>query len=150
MKLRHLTISTLALILMTGCGDSGTGVEPDDLAGTWTATSMIFTQTASPNATVDLVAVDMASLTAVLGADSTYAWTFVFPPDAAEDEDEAGIYTVSGSTLTLSPTGTGSPEMWALARNGDTMTLTDADEMFEFDPLDGDEPATLVITLTRP
>ena len=132
MKLRHLTISTLALILITGLGDSGTGVEPDDLAGTWTATSMIFTQTASPNATVDLVAVDMASLTAVLGADSTYAWTFVFPPDAGEDEDEAGIYTVSGSTLTLSPTGTGSPEMWALARNGDTMTLTDADEMFEF------------------
>ena len=43
MKLKHLTTSALALILIAGCGDDdGVGVEPDDIAGTWTATSMLF------------------------------------------------------------------------------------------------------------
>ena len=38
MNLRHLTISTLPLILMTACGDA-TGVEPDDIAGAPTGTT---------------------------------------------------------------------------------------------------------------
>ena len=146
MKLRHLTISTLALILMTACGDA-TGVEPDDIAGTWTATSIIFTQTAAPNATVDIVAVDGAAVTLVLLADATYTFTFTSPLEPTENE--AGAYTVTGTNLNLSPTGTGSPETFTISRDGDTMTLTDPDEMFEFDSVVGDEPAALVITLTR-
>ena len=152
MKLRHLTTSALALILIAGCGDDSTGLEPDDLAGTWTATSMLFTSTADSTVTADLVVDDMAVLTLVLVGDATYTFTFVFPPDPTEDETEAGDYTVTGTNLNLSPTGTGSPETLAIARDGDTMTLTDANEMFDFDPQPpvNDEPATLVITLTRP
>ena len=146
---RHLIGSALALILMTACGDDGTGLETDDLAGTWTAASMIFTQTAAPMEPVDLVAQDMAVLTLVLTADSTYTFTFVFPPDTTANENETGTYAVVGDTLTLNPTGTGSPEEFEIARDDDTMTLTDSGEMFEFDPMVGDEDATLVITLTR-
>ena len=143
MKLRHLT-PALALILMTACGDDSTGVEPDDLAGTWTATAMVFTQTASPNQVVDVVPLG-AGLTLVLGADASYTVTFVFPPDP--DEVETGAYTVTGTNLNLSPTGTGSPETFTISRDGNTMTLTLADF---FDFTEGvEEAATMVITLTR-
>ena len=145
MKLRHLTISTLALVLMAGCGDDSTGLEADDLAGTWTATSLVFTQTAAPMASVDIVAQDMAVLTIVLTAASTYTLTFVFPPDPTENVNEAGTYTTTSTTITITPTGEAA-ETSAISRDGDTMTTTQ-DDGFDFGS--GGEPATLVTTLTR-
>ena len=147
MKLRHLTISTLALILMTGCGDDdGMGTDPDDIAGTWTATSMLFTEKAAPNLTVDLVVDEGAVLTLVLSEDETYAFSFVLDP---EDESEVGTYTTTSTSITITPvTPAGDAETFGLVRDEDVMTLTDTDEMFDFGT--GDEPATLVITLTRP
>ena len=143
MSKRHLISSALALVLISACGDA-TGVTTDDLAGTWTATSMVFTSTADPELSVDVIPLGVA-MTLVLGADETYSWAFVFPGEPGEDE--AGTYTVSGSTLTISETGTGSPEAFTIARDGDTMTLTLADV---FDFTEGiEEDATLVITLTR-
>ena len=144
MKLRHLTTSALALMLMAGCDDSGTGVEPDDIAGTWSATAIVFTQTAAPNESVDLVTAEQATVTLVLGADATYTFTFTSP---METETETGTYTVSGSTLTLNPTE-GEAETFTIVRNGDSMTLTGADT-FEFDEQAGEEAATLVVTVTR-
>ncbi len=144
MKLKHLTTSALALILMSACTDA-TGVEVDDLAGTWTATAMVFTSAADPTTFVDLVP-EGAALTLVLGAEGSYSFIYVSPWEPTEDE--AGVYEVSGTTLTLSVTGTGSPEAWEISRNGDTMTLTDSAEVFDF--VDGvEEDATLVITLVR-
>jgi hypothetical protein len=142
MKLRHLTISTMALILMTGCGDS-TGVEPDDLAGTWTATMMVFTSEADATESVDIVADEMATLEIVLDADETYASAFTFPDEA--DENETGTYSTTSTTLTITPTD-GTAETFGLARDDDTMTLT-RDDTYDFGS--GEEPATLVITLAR-
>ena len=146
MKLKHLTIPLMALTLMGACTDDGaTGVEVDDLAGTWTATAMVFTSAADPLTFVDLVP-EGAALTLVLGAEGSYSFIYVSPWEPTEDE--AGVYEVSGTTLTLSVTGTGSPEAWEISRNGDTMTLTDSAEVFDF--VDGvEEDATLVITLVR-
>ncbi len=144
MKKRHLISSAVALVLMTACGDA-TGVEPDDVAGTWTATSMVFTSTADPTLSVDIVPLG-ASLSFVLGAGGSYSFTFTTPLEP--DENEAGAYTVTGTNLNLSPTGTGSLETLTISRDGDTMTLTGSDT-FEFDVLVGEEPATMVITLTR-
>jgi len=132
---------------MAACTDAtgGTGVEPDDLAGTWTATSIVFTSVADPTLSVDEVA-DGATMSLTLSASGTYSWTFVFPGEPTENE--TGTYMVSGSTLTIDPTGTKGPETMTISRNGDTMTLTLADE-YDF-TLDVFVPATLVITLTRP
>ena len=121
-----------------------TGVEPDDLAGTWTATAIVFTQTAAPMASVDQVA-NGAAMTLTMTADGTYAWTFVFPGDPTENE--TGTYTVSGSTLTVTPTD-GPPEAMGILRNDDTLMLTLAD-IYDFDGDQVEEDATLVITLTR-
>ena len=56
MKHRNLINSTLALILMAGCTDAtgGTGVEPDDLAGIWTAESIVFTSAENSELTMDV------------------------------------------------------------------------------------------------
>jgi hypothetical protein len=144
MKNRYLISSALALLLMTACGDA-TGVEPDDLAGTWTATSMVFTSTADPTLSADIVD-DGAVMTLVLGTDGSYTFTLTIPGE--ETDNETGTYTASGTTLTFSETGTGSPEAFTISRDGDTMTLTDSDDEFDFTP-GVEEDATLVITLTR-
>ena len=146
MKHKHLTISALALILMSACTEAtgGIGVEPDDLAGTWMATSFVLTSVADNTVSIDLVAEEGAVVTLVLRADGTYTFTFV--SDEEPTENEAGTYTVSGSTLTVTPTDL-DVETMTISRDGDTMTLTLADV---FDFTHGvDEAATLVISLTR-
>ena len=150
MKLRHMTTSALALILMAACteatGVEETSLETDDLAGTWTATSMVLTSLADNTLSVDLVAQDGALVTLVLGADGTYDFTFV--SDVELTENEVGTYTVSGSSLTIDPTGTAEgPETFTISRTGDTMTLTGADD-HDFTPGQWVD-VTMVITLTR-
>ena len=144
MKLKHLTTSALALILIAGCSDDGgVGVEPDDIAGTWTATSMLFRQVAAPNATHDVVVADGAVVTLVLTSSGTYTFTFVLDP---EDETDTGTYTTSGSTLTITPTGE-TAETFTIVRDGDTMTLS-GDDTFDFDS-GTEEDATFVLIMTR-
>ena len=100
MKLRHLTTSAVALILMAACTDAtGVGVEPDDLAGTWASTSLVLTSVANPSTTMDLVAEEGAAVTLVLGADGTY--TFTFTSTVEPTENETGTYTVLGNTMTV-------------------------------------------------
>ncbi len=143
MKHKHLTISALALILMSACTEA-TGVEPNDLAGTWTATSIVFTSVEDPMLTVDL-ATEGATMSLTLNADGTYTWAFVFPGEPTEDE--TGTYTVSGNTLTTTESLENFVETMAIVRSGDTLTLTLADV---FDFTEGVEvDATMVIVLTR-
>ena len=143
MKLKHLTISALALILMSACTDA-TGIEPDDLAGIWTAQSILFTSVEDATLKVD-VADEGATMSLTLGEDGTFSWTFVFPGEQAEID--TGTYTVSGTTITIAESGEHEPETFTIVRDGDTLTLTLADE---FDFTEGVEvDATLVITLTR-
>ena len=142
MKNIHLAISALALILMTACGDA-TGLEPADLQGTWTANSMVFTSTADPTVTVDLI-VEGATLSLALAADGMFLWTFTELGAAAETS--TGAYSVVGSTLTLAETG--SLKRFAITRDGNNMTLTANDE-YDFDEDGLDEAAMLRITLTR-
>ena len=117
MKKRHLTISALALILMAACTDAtgGTGVEPDDLAGTWTSTSFILTSVANPSMSMDLVAEEGAAVTIVLGSDGTYTFTFV--SDVEPTEEEAGTYTLAGNIMTIIPTD-GLEETIVILRDG--------------------------------
>ena len=150
MKLRHLTTSALALIVMAACTDAtGTGVEPDDIAGTWTATSLIFTSVADNTVSLDEVA-EGAVVTLVLETDGTYTFTFVF---GLENENETGTYTVSGSSMTVTAVTPEplDPETMTISRVGDTMTLT-LDDIYDFTPddaVDDEEAAMMVIVLAR-
>ena len=147
MKHKHLTISALALILMAACTDAtgGTGVEPDDLAGTWTSTSLILTSVVNPSMSMDLVAEEGAAVTIVLRADGTYTFTFV--SDVEPTENETGTYTVAGNIMTITPTD-GFEETIVILRDGNTMTMTLDDEIVFIDGTNA-EAAVMVIVLTR-
>ncbi len=135
--------SALAMASITAAGD-GKGVTRDDLAGTWKATSMVFTNTENPQESIDVIP-GGASMTLVLHADGAYAITSVIPPDDPLEGD-MGTYGVSASTLTLRSSD-GSAEMFAIAREGDTITLT-LDDVFGFVE-SVEELISQVITLTR-
>ena len=141
---RHLAISAVALMLMTACGDA-TGLEPADLQGTWTANSMVFTSTADPTLTVDLI-VEGATLSLQLAADGMFLWTLT--ELGSTPATSMGAYSVVGSTLTLTDPGQGSSDPFTITRDGNNMTLTGSDE-YDFDEDGLDEDATLRITLTR-
>ena len=83
MKLRNLTTAAVALTLIAGCTD-GTGIEPDDLAGIWTASSVVFTSVADPTVSVDLMD-EGATVTLTLGADATYTLALVFPEETENE-----------------------------------------------------------------
>ena len=152
MKLKHLTISAVALILTAACTDATgieTSVEPDDLAGTWTATSLVFSSVEG-----DLVSEDEVTAGAVvtleLRADATYTFSFVF---GDEIENETGTYTVSGNTITTTPLTPEvlDPETMGIVRLGDSMTLT-LDDFYDFTPDDNvndEESATMVVIFIR-
>ena len=142
MKNRHLISSALALVLMTACSEA-TGVEPADLEGTWTAQSMVFTSVETPSLSVDVIPLG-AALSLTLEADATFSITMSFPGETAETD--TGTYSVSGSTMTITEEGQ-DPESFGFARTGDNMTIT-MDDSFDFTE-GSDEPATLVIGLTR-
>jgi hypothetical protein len=143
MNKRHPIISALALMLMSTCTDA-TGVEPVDLAGTWTATSIVYTGVENAELSVD-VTDEGVTLTLVLGADETFTQTVTEP--GLDDEIDTGTYGVAGTNFTLSDSLEDLPDLFTIARDGDTVTLTISEE-FEFT---NDVPvaATLVITLTR-
>ena len=149
MKLRHLTTSALALILMAACTDAtGVGVEPNDLAGEWTSTSFVLTSVENPSMSLDLVAEEGAEMTLVLGADGAY--TFTFTSTVEETENETGTFAVSGNTMTITPVVPEGlePEEIGIVRVGDTLTLTMDDEVV-FTEGGNAEAAVLVIVLTR-
>jgi hypothetical protein len=98
----------LALCLALGlaaCGDDDDGFSPtvDDVAGGYTAS--VFTLT-SGDSELDLLAIG-ATVTATLNADGTTTGQLQVPtgvggPDAIE-EDLAGTWSLSGTTVTFSP-----------------------------------------------
>jgi hypothetical protein len=72
--------------------------------------------------------------------------TLVSPGE--EDELDSGTYTVVGNILTVSDSVEATTDEFTVARDGDTMTLTVSDDVFDF--VEGtEEAASLVITLTR-
>ena len=149
MKTRHILTSALALIAMTACSDSdATSVEAVDLQGTWSAASMVVTSVADPSLTADLIALG-TTVSVMFAADGTYTVTINDP--GIPTETETGTYSVSGSTLTLVETFEGQvqpPEEITIILNGNSMTLT-MDDHWDFDDNGTDDPAIMVVGLTR-
>ena len=142
---RLLALVPLIAALAAGCGDS-TGVEVNDLAGTWVATVHVFTSVADPTQTVDIIAAG-GSYSLTIRADSTFTSSFLEPGEAMETR--TGTVTVVAATLTVAESGQGSPTAFTAVRDGNAMTLTTGDEDYDFDGDQVDDAATLRIELTR-
>ena len=131
------------LMLSLSCGD-GTGVEVDDLVGTWDATMLEFTNPASPAQHVDLI-LEGWTYVLTLHADSTYDATLDDPD--GPPEAITGVWEVTTDIFRMKDD---TEQLWQefdLARSGNTLTLTGADLNYDFG--EGDVPAKLDVVLVR-
>ncbi len=146
--LRTLVAPLLAVTVVAGCGDSnGPGTSEatiNALAGTWNATSMVFTNNANSSETYDLIA-DGGSLSLTFTAAGGFSGSSTTPEGT---EILSGTFVVQGTNLIVTDTGEPESETIAFTLSGNTLTLTLDDEL-DFDDDGFDEPATLVIVLQR-
>jgi hypothetical protein len=103
--IRRCVVLCLALTLSACSDDDDDGFNPtvDDVAGSYTASAFTLT---SGNGEFDLLALG-ATVTATLDADGTTSGRLQVPGGVggapAVDEDLAGTWTLSGTTVTFSP-----------------------------------------------
>ena len=138
MNLKSKWIAALAATVAAGCGDS-TGVEIQDLVGTWQAQSYTFTDQAGGSA--NLVVTQGASYTLTVTEGGTAST--LFDNGVGSTSSNSGNLSSDGQTLTI--TG----DVFAATRDGNSLTLVDTSSEYDFDGDGSDDPATLTIVLSR-
>ncbi len=139
MRVRALVaIGALALVGMA-CGDS-TGVEVQDLVGSWNANLYRYTDDANPAQQVDLIT-QGASFDMTVTADGTVST--VFDDGQGGTSSDSGTLNPAGTVLTIAGIA------YEAQRSGDVLTLTDTSSAYDFDSNGSDDPATLMIRMVR-
>lgn len=120
--LRNIGLVLLAFMAAGACGDDATGPSRAEVAGTYAATSL--TMTVPGGAPLDLIALG-SEVGLELNLDGT-ARGLLFMPGFDEgggdlDLDLEGTWSLTGSTVTLSPTADVFLEDIPLAANGETL-----------------------------
>lgn len=139
MKIKHAIILGIGAVTPVGCGDS-TGISPEELEGTWTATSIVFTSKDDPSQRVDIITLG-ASFTMTVDSDGSVSTTF--RDGQGGTDSDSGRVLSDGNKLTLAGA------TFTAERSGAELTISDDTEEFDFDNDGSDEPATLVATLIR-
>ncbi len=152
--LRTLVAPLLAVTFMVGCSDStdpdpiGPESTPEEiaaaLAGSWNATSFVFTNVANSSETFDLIA-NGGSFSLTITADGQFSGTFTGP---GENETFSGTYVAQGTNLILTDDLEPDSETVSFTLSGNTLTI-DSDDVFDFDEDGVDELATSTIVLVR-
>lgn len=140
---RALLASTLLLVFACG-SDDPTDVTANDLAGTWIATSFVFTSIDNPSNSVDAIAAG-ASFTLSVTDDGHYSATSAAPGN--QPDVDQGTLTLEGNAITLNGSDDTISGTYELSGNTLTVHLTGGVE-FDFDGT-GDEQARLDGTLKR-
>ncbi len=140
-------IGSLLLAAAVGACSDSTGLDPDDIAGTWVASVWVFTNPANTSQTADIMALG-GSFMLVLSADGTFTSTIQEPGDDLPDID-TGTYEVVGSLITIAESGQGSPTEFQAVRDGDSMTLTTSEEEYDWNDDQVDDAANMRIVINR-
>ncbi len=139
---RSLTVLAVGLATIA-CGDA-TGVDPEDLVGTWSAFNVIATNPANSSETSDLVALGV-SLTFVIEANGRIETIFEFQDIVDRD---FGTLTVTDGEFTLLIEGR--PLTGTISRRDDTLTIDIITGMeWDFGDDGLDEPATMLLEMLR-
>jgi hypothetical protein len=125
------------------CG-GGTGPSADSLVGTWRATKAEVVSVANPSTKVDLVATGGA-VRLVLTEAKTFTLTVTTP--GGSDEITTGTWSSSVDVLTMiHPYGTWQCDM---TLSGTTLRLDGAQDSYDLDGDDVEEPVQWYLTLNR-
>ena len=139
---RSLTALAVGLAALA-CGDA-TGVDPEDLVGTWSTFTAIATNPANPSETADLVAIGV-SLTFVIEASGRVETIFEYQDIIDRD---VGTLTVTDGEFTLVIEGR--PLTGTISRRDDTLTIDIITGMeWDFGDDGLDEPATMLLEMQR-
>jgi hypothetical protein len=143
--MRHASLLGLSalIVLVSSCGD-GTGVDADELVGTWDATMLEFTNPANPAQQVDLIVEDWTYVI-TLNADSTYD-AVLDDPDGPP-EAISGVWEASVDVFRMKDDTEPWWQEFDMSRSGNTLTLTGADLNWDFG--EGDVSAKLDVVLVK-
>jgi hypothetical protein len=138
------TSAALALVTAVACGDSTTGVQPADLAGTWAITSLEFDEIGGTGS-VDFIA-DLGAIgTITIESDGSFEFSVTL---AGSTDTDPGILTVDGSDVTLDFGDNTS--QGTISRDGDVVTIEiETGAEFDFDDDGSDDPATARIVMEK-
>jgi len=154
---RGVLVPLLALGLACK-SDGGSGPSPTQLAGTWTATSDVFTSTGSPNyGSVDLVVNNVVTLT--LNSDQSFEYRITPRSGGGAPDILTGTYQVEGIDLMrMTPSGGSWYWAWDFTLSGNTLHISCANGLdisngahwgYDFDNNGVWEPASWDIVLTK-
>ena len=139
--LRTLIAPLLAVTFVAGCGDSTPEEVAEALAGTWNATSVVFTNKANSSETFDpLAGGGSVNTTTTFTAAGGFSGSFT---------ELGGTFVVQGTNLIFTNPGKSDPDTAAFTLSGNTLTLTVDDVDFDFDDDGVDESASVTIVLQR-
>lgn len=143
MRPATLLIGIPMLTFVAACGDA-TGVQPEDLAGTWRSTTFEFTSKADPSLKADLAAQGVV-VTFEIRSDGAITIT---QTEGGNTSTDSGTISVTGNAVTI--VSNGDPASGTIERDGDTLTLnlTDGPE-FDFDGDGSEEPATVLAVFSK-
>jgi hypothetical protein len=143
-------IALVAAVVGTGVacggGDGGNGPGASEIEGTWNATKMLFVSKTAPQQSVDLIAL---GATGVLVLDPSKAFSFTLTPPGGPAEVQTGTWKLSGTVLTVTPTGAAFNWQFNITLTATTLKLAGADVDYDFNDDGTDEPAKLTIEATR-
>lgn len=132
-------------MLFTNCKDKSTDSNgADDLSSlskTWTATKYEYASKADPDTKVDLIQMGM-SIQFTINDDGTY--TAVVSYGMAGQETETGTLSVADGMMTFDPEDDESYTV-DYTLSGNTLTMTDENESYDFDGDEQEEPAVMTL-----
>jgi len=144
--LRIAVTGALAIGFAMGCGDSSgpqENVTIADLVGTWNATSIVYTNTATDQS-INAYLLG-ARLQITVAADGSYTGSLTEP--FGTPEDISGTVIIQGNSITITDDAApGDNAVGTFTLSGNTLTITAQDE-FDFGA--GAVPATLVLVMQR-
>lgn len=118
-----------------------------DFVGSWTASSVVFTNNVNSSESIDLIAIGGETRMTVLVGGGVRTWV-----DVGDFSDEwDATLSVSGNTVTSTPVESSRPVVqFTFTMNGNTLTLTDTSSEFDFTLTGAAEvAATQVIVFER-
>ena len=138
MKTVGIAAMMTAVLALVGCGDS-TGLDAEDLQGSWVATVYEYTDSANSQNVVDIIQRDGASFT--LDVDEAGNAATVFIDGLGSTSSDTGMLNSTSTMLTLGGI------TFDAVRDSDVLTLTYDNSSFDFGS--GAVPATLRVVMNR-